>query len=33
MNGVAGSFVRVLNNVPERMLNVLQAIKDQKEAA
>ena len=33
MNGVAGSFVRVLNNVPEKMLNVLQAIKDQKEAA
>jgi len=36
MNGVAGSFVRVLNNVPQKMLNVLQAIKeqkDQKEAA
>ncbi len=33
MNGVPTSFVRVLNEVPRQMLNVLQAIKDQKEAA
>ena len=33
MNGVPTSFVRVLNEVPRSMLNVLQAIKDQKEAA
>lgn len=30
MNGVAGSFVRVLNNIPQKMLNVLLAIKEQK---
>jgi large subunit ribosomal protein L10 len=33
MNGVPTAFVRALNDVPCRMLNVLQAIKDQKEAA
>lgn len=33
MNGVPTSLVRALSNVPGRMLNVLQAIKDQKEAA
>ncbi len=33
MNGVSTSFVRVLNNVPVGFLNVLQAIKEQKEAA
>jgi len=30
MNGVAGSFVRVLSNVPQKLLNVLMAIKEQK---
>ncbi len=30
MNGVAGSFVRVLSNIPQKMLNVLVAIKEQK---
>lgn len=33
MNGVPTAFVRVLNNVPEKLLYALQAIKDQKEAA
>jgi large subunit ribosomal protein L10 len=33
MNGVPTALVRVLNEVPRSMLNVLQAIKDQKEAA
>ncbi len=33
MNGVPTALVRALSNVPGRMLNVLQAIKDQKEAA
>ncbi len=33
MNGVSTALVRALSNVPGRMLNVLQAIKDQKEAA
>lgn len=33
MNGVPTAFVRLLNEVPRKMLNVLQAIKDQKEAA
>lgn len=32
MNGVPTAFVRALNNVPGRLLNVLQAIKDKKEA-
>lgn len=32
-NGVATSFVRVLNAIPVQLLNVLQAIKEQKEAA
>ena len=32
-NGVAASFVRVLSGVPQQFLNVLQAIKEQKEAA
>ncbi|MEJ2657353.1 MAG: 50S ribosomal protein L10 [Desulfobacterales bacterium] len=32
-NGVATSFVRVLNAVPVQLLHVLQAIKEQKEAA
>ena len=32
-NGVATSFVRVLNAMPVQLLNVLQAIKEQKEAA
>ncbi|WDN89297.1 large subunit ribosomal protein L10 [Desulfosarcina sp. BuS5] len=31
-NGVPTAFVRALNDVPIKMLNVLQAIKDQKEA-
>jgi large subunit ribosomal protein L10 len=30
LNGVPTSFVSALNNIPQRMLNVLQAIKDQK---
>ncbi|MFZ5571414.1 MAG: 50S ribosomal protein L10 [Thermodesulfobacteriota bacterium] len=33
MNGVATGLVRALNDVPVRLLNVLQAIKDKKEAA
>jgi large subunit ribosomal protein L10 len=33
MNAVPTSFVRALNNVPQRLLYALQAIKDQKEAA
>lgn len=33
MNGVPTNLVRALNDVPVRLLNVLQAIKDQKEAA
>lgn len=33
VNGVATSFVRFLNAVPVQFLNVLQAVKDQKEAA
>ena len=32
-NGVATGFVRVLNAIPVQVLNVLQAIKEQKEAA
>jgi large subunit ribosomal protein L10 len=32
-NGVATSFVRVLNAIPAQLLYVLQAIKEQKEAA
>ncbi len=31
MNGVTTGFVRALNDVPLRLLNVLQAIKDQKD--
>lgn len=33
MNGVPTALVRALSDVPGRMLNVLQAIKEQKEAA
>ena len=33
INGVPVSFVRALNNIPERMLNVLQAIKEKKAEA
>ncbi len=33
MNAVPTSLVRALSDVPRRMVNVLQAIKDQKEAA
>jgi large subunit ribosomal protein L10 len=33
MNGVPTSFVRALSDIPRRFLNVLNAIKDQKEAA
>lgn len=33
LNGVPTAFVRALNDIPRRLLNVLQAIKDQKEAA
>jgi large subunit ribosomal protein L10 len=33
MNGVPTAFVRTLSGVPVNLLNVLQAIKDQKEAA
>lgn len=33
MNGVPTNLVRALNDVPVKLLNVLQAIKDQKEAA
>ena len=32
LNGVPTAFVRALNDVPVRLLNVLQAVKDQKEA-
>ena len=32
MNGVPTALVRALNNIPVRLLNVLQAIKEQKEA-
>ena len=32
MNGVPTSLVRALNDIPRRLLNVLQAIKEQKEA-
>ncbi len=32
MNGVSTGFVRALNDVPVKFLNVLQAIKEQKEA-
>ena len=32
MNGVPSAFVRALNDMPKRFLNVLQAIKEQKEA-
>lgn len=33
MNGVTTSLVRLLNNIPQQLMNVLQAIKEQKEAA
>lgn len=33
MNGVPTALVRALNDVPRRLLNVLTAVKDQKEAA
>ena len=33
MNGVATGFVRVLNAMPQNLLNVLSALKEQKEAA
>lgn len=33
MNGIPSSLVRVLNNVPQKLLYALQAIKDQKAAA
>jgi len=33
MNGVPASFVRTLNEIPKQLLYVLQAIKQQKEAA
>lgn len=33
MNEVPTAFVRVLSEIPRRLLNVLQAVKDQKEAA
>jgi large subunit ribosomal protein L10 len=33
MNGVPTAFVRALNDLPRRMLNVLVAVKEQKEAA
>jgi large subunit ribosomal protein L10 len=33
MNGVPAAFVRVLNEIPRKFLYVLQAIKNQKEAA
>jgi len=32
-NGVPASFVRLLNAVPQQLLNVLQALKEKKEAA
>jgi large subunit ribosomal protein L10 len=32
MSGVPSAFVRALNDIPRRLLNVLQAIKEQKEA-
>ena len=31
-NGVVSGFVRTLNAIPVQFLNVLQAVKDQKEA-
>jgi len=33
INGVPTGFVRALNNIPQKFLNLLQALKDQKEAA
>jgi len=33
LNGVPTSIVRALNDIPQRFLNLLQAIKEQKEAA
>ena len=33
MNGVPASFVRTIQAIPSKLLNVLQAIKDQKKAA
>jgi large subunit ribosomal protein L10 len=33
MNGVPTAFVRAMNDIPRRLLNVLQAVKAQKEAA
>jgi len=33
MNGVPTGFVRALSSIPQKLLNVLQAVKDQKEAA
>jgi len=33
LNGVPTSFVTALSNIPKKLLNVLQAIKEQKEAA
>jgi large subunit ribosomal protein L10 len=33
MNGVPTAFVRAVSDIPKRLLNVLQAIKEQKEAA
>jgi large subunit ribosomal protein L10 len=33
MNSVPAAFVRTLAEIPRQFLNVLQAIKDQKEAA
>ena len=33
INGVPTGFVRALNNIPQKFLNLLQAVKDQKEAA
>lgn len=33
MSGVPSAFVRALNDMPRRLLNVLQAIKEQKETA
>jgi large subunit ribosomal protein L10 len=33
MNGVPTALVRALNDVPTRLVNVLRAIREQKEAA
>jgi large subunit ribosomal protein L10 len=33
MNGVSTGFVRTLNGVPQKFLNLLIALRDQKEAA